>query len=434
MPRFSKTCSQPNPKVTIGRMMETRLYPRYAARALAEAAEDSPVTLIHGPRQSGKTTLAQTLGARGGYAYVSLDDEAARAGAAEDPMGFVSNLPRRAILDEVQRAPGLFSAIKLAVDRRRERGRFILTGSTNVLLIPSLADSLAGRMRIIRLHPLAQAEIEANPEPGFLDSLFGGGFETRQAERIPGDVAERAATGGFPAALAPPTARRRANWLRDYADALVQRDVRDMARVRALDAMPRLLAAAASQTARLFNLSDLAAPFELSRQTIGEYAALLERMFLIERLPPWHSNRLSRMVKTPKLHMGDSGLACALLGADARTLAAERSLLGQVLETFAYQELRRLASGRDEPMSFFHFRDKDGAEVDIVIERGAAAVAGVEVKASATVRSSDFRGLRKLRRAAGDRFAGGAVLYDGDTTTGFGDGLYAVPMRALWEG
>ena len=306
----------------IGRMMETRLYPRYAARALAEAAEDSPVTLIHGPRQSGKTTLAQTLGASGGYAYVSLDDEAARAGAAEDPMGFVSNLPRRAILDEVQRAPGLFSAIKLAVDRRRERGRFILTGSTNVLLIPSLADSLAGRMRIIRLHPLAQAEIEANPEPGFLDGLFGGRFETRQAERIPGDVAERAAAGGFPAALAPPTAIRRANWLRDYADALVQRDVRDMARVRALDAMPRLLAAAASQTARLFNLSDLAAPFELSRQTIGEYAALLERMFLIERLPRWRGNGESRPVKTPKLHMGDSGLACALLGADARTLAA----------------------------------------------------------------------------------------------------------------
>lgn len=209
--------------------------------------------------------------------------------------------------------------------------------------------------------------------------------------------------------------------------------MRDLARISALDALPRLLSLAAAQTARLLNVADLAAPFQLSRPTIRDYVTLLERVFLLETLPPWHSNRLSRLVKTPKLHLGDSGLACALLGVDAASLAADRPLLGQLLETFVFQELRRQASWRDEPIGFFHFRDKDGAEVDIVLERGARELVGVEVKASATVTVADFRGMRKLREAAGKRFAAGVVLYDGEITASFGDGFFAVPLRALWE-
>ena len=180
-------------------------------------------------------------------------------------------------------------------------------------------------------------------------------------------------------------------------------------------------------------MSDLAAPFQLSRPTIHDYVTLLERVFLLETLPPWHRNRLSRLVKTPKLHLGDTGLACALLGMDAGALAADRPMLGQLLETFVFQELRRHASWHDEPLTFFHYRDKDGAEVDIVIERGARLLAGVEVKAAATVTAADFRGLRKLKDAAGKRFACGVVLYDGETCASFGDGMHAVPLRALWE-
>ena len=268
---------------------------------------------------------------------------------------------------------------------------------------------------------------------GFLDALFGDGFEVGQTERLGTQLIERIVGGGFPAALTRPTARRQANWYRNYVDAQLQRDVRDMARIRTLDALPRLLGAAASQTARLFNLTDLASHFQLSRPTIGDYVVLLERLFLLNRLPPWHSNRLSRMVKTPKLHVGDSGLAAALLGADTASLAADRALLGQLLETFVFQELLRQASWLDAPTSFFHFRDKDGAEVDVVIEREAGAVAGVEVKAAATVTSADFRGLRKLAKAAGERFSAGVVVYDGETRTRFGERLYAVPVRRLWE-
>ena len=439
-------------------MRQSHFYPRYVERRLAEALEDSPVVLIHGPRQCGKTTLAQfacapnylkwgddfltwrgdrlTWGVsqqRRDYKYITFDDAVVRDGAQADPMGFVADLPERVILDEIQRVPSLFSAIKLEVDRRRRPGRFILIGSTNVLLIPALSDSLAGRLQVVPLHPLAQSELAIQPGTVFLDALFGDGFEIRQTERLGARLIERIVAGGFPAALARPTPRRQANWYRDYVQAQLQRDVRDMARIRMLDVLPRLLSAAASQTARLFNLSDLASHFQLSRPTIGDYVVLLERLFLLKRLPPWHSNRLSRMVKTPKLHVGDSGLASALLGADTASLAADRALLGQFLETFVFQELLRQASWLDAPASFFHFRDKDGVEVDVVIEREAGAVAGVEVKAAATVTPADFRGLRKLARAAGKRFAAGVVLYDGETCTRFGASLYAVPVRRLWE-
>lgn len=301
-----------------------------------------------------------------------------------------------------------------------------------MLLLPSLADSLAGRMEILRLHPLAQSEL-ASAKPGFLDALFGRGFKARAYERLGRDLIRRIVDGGYPAALARATARRRGVWYRDYVETLVQRDVRELARIASLDALPRLLTLAAGQTARLLNVSDLAAPFQLSRPTIREYVTLLERIFLLEELPPWHNNRLSRLVKTPKLHLTDTGVACALLGLDESTLADDRTTLGQLLETFVLQELRRQASWRDDDVRFHHLRDKDGVEVDIVLEQGGRALAGVEVKASATVTADDFRGLHKLRDSAGKRFACGVVLYDGEASVRFGEGLYAVPIRALWE-
>ena len=408
------------------------IVPRFVEPRLAEALEDSPAVLIHGPRQSGKTTLARRFGQDRGYVYLNLDDDTLRDAAEADPLGFAADLPGRVILDEVQRAPSLFRALKIEIDRRRTPGRFLMTGSTQVLLLPRLSDSLAGRLRIVRLHPLSQAEI-AGRVPDFLDLLFGDGFPMAPSERLGTQLAERVAAGGYPAALALPTEPRQARWHRDYVAALVERDVRDVARIGALEALPRLLALAAAQTAGLFNVNDLASPFQLTRPTIRSYLILLERIFLLERVPAWQNNRVSRLVKTPKLHFGDTGLACALLGVGADALNRDRSLLGHLLETFVFQELKRQADWRDEPAELFHFRDRDGLEVDLVMEQGGGTLAGVEVKASSTVRGRDFRGLRKLASAVGDRFAGGVVLYDGETSARFGERLYAAPIRRLWE-
>lgn len=190
---------------------------------------------------------------------------------------------------------------------------------------------------------------------------------------------------------------------------------------------------AAGQSAHLLNATNLAAPFQLSRPTIRDYITLLSRIFLLEELPPWHNNRLRRLVKSPKLHLCDTGLACSLLGTNAKALMADRMLLGQLLETFVFQELRRQASWQEEPANFYHFRDKDGVEVDIVIEVSGQRVAGIEVKAAATATATDFRGLRKLKTVTGDRFVAGVLLYDGEATMPFGEKLFAVPIRALWE-
>ena len=424
-------------------MADAPHYSRLVRPRLEEALADTPVVLVHGPRQCGKTTLARAVGDAAGYAYRTFDDDTLRAAAEADPVGFVADLPGRAVLDEVQRVPGLFTSLKAAVDRDRTPGRFLLTGSANVLLVPTLSDSLAGRMEILRLHPLSQHELagRAGEAPTFVERLFRTesgsvadlGFASGPTERLGPTLAETVVAGGYPAALARAAPRRRTAWYRAYVETLVQRDVRDLASIHNLDALPRLLSVVASQTARLVNVADLSGPFQISRPTIRHYVTLLERVFLLDELQPWHSNRLSRLVKTAKLHAGDTGVACALLGTSADELWADRELYGQMLETFVYGELLRQASGHGRPIRFHHLRDRDGAEVDLVMERSGRGLVGVEVKAAATVRGKDFSGLHKLQEAVRDRMAAGVVLYDGEATLPFGDGLWAVPIRHLWE-
>lgn len=413
-------------------MSRPHQYPRHLRPRIQEALADSPVVLVHGPRQCGKTTLAREVGDAAGFTYFTFDDDVQRAAAESDPVGFVADLPERAVLDEVQRVPKLFTSLKAAVDKHRMPGRFILTGSANVLLVPKLADSLAGRMEILRLHPLAQSEI-AGIKPDFLSDLFGTGFRAGHSGKREGrSLLERVVAGGYPAALARTPGRRRATWYCDYADTLIQRDIRDLARIAALDALPRLLALAAAQTACLVNISDLAAPFQTSRPTIREYVTLLSRIFLLEELSPWYSNRSKRLVKTPKLHLTDTGLACALLGLNVDALAQDRTVFGHLLETFVFQELRKQAGWADDPVVFHHYRDKDQVEVDLVLESGGR-LAGVEVKAGSTVTSEDFKGLRKLRDTEPKRFTAGVVLYDGEAVVPFGPHLHAVPLSALWS-
>lgn len=412
-------------------IIEMNLYPRFARRKLEEALADTPVVLVHGPRQCGKTTLARMVGDAAGYEYITFDDDVQLAAAKTDPVGFVADLPEKVVLDEVQRVPALFRALKSAVDRNRRPGRFILTGSANVLSVPKLADLLAGRMEIIRLHPFSQDELAGKPSL-FIDAAFAATFQNRRFARLGISLADRIASGGYPEALLRATWKRRAAWYRDYIETLVQRDVRDLARISALDALPRLLQLAAGQTARLVNVAEMTSAFQLSRPTIRDYVVLLEKIFMLEHLPPWFSNRISRLIKTPKLHLADTGLAASLLGMDATAIYKDRAVFGQLLETFVFQELKRQASWNDRPVRFQHFRNKDGVEVDIVMEQ-AGRLTGIEIKASATVTKKDFRGLRRLLETNAKRFAAGVLIYDGEHAVGFGENLYAVPVRAVWE-
>ncbi|MDP2284858.1 MAG: ATP-binding protein [Pseudohongiella sp.] len=378
-------------------------------------------------------THPQTVGSDLGYHYISLDDNNQLAAAQTDPVGFVAALPEKTILDEIQRAPNLFTSLKASVDQNRQPGRYILTGSVNIMLLSSVADSLAGRIEIMRLRPLARCEVSGH-KPRFLEQLFQSDFlcatGAGKLNRLGEKLAQTICDGGYPAALARSSEIRRANWYRDFITTLIQRDIQDIAHIKHLEVLPRLLSVAASQTARLFNGSDIASPLSISRPTIREYLTLLEQIFLIEQLQPWHNNRLSRLVKTPKMHMADTGLACSLLGLNSNALWQDKPLLGQLLETWIYIELRKHADWSEREYHFFHYRDKDKVEVDIVIQQGRQ-LAGVEIKASATVTAADFKGLIKLREACAEQFVCGLVFYDGDSVLPFGERLFAVPISIL---
>ena len=410
-------------------MAEHFIYPRHIEPRLHQALKDSPAVLLLGPRQCGKTTLAQEAGKALGYQYFTFDDENMLTIATEDPLGFVNSLPEKAVLDEAQRIPGIFPSLKLSIDRNRTAGRFILSGSVNLLQMRQVKESLAGRMDIIRLHPFSQNELEQT-KPRFPDILFSP--TPNPMNPISCELSlDRILAGGYPSALTRSPTRRN-NWYQTYIEALVKSDAPTISGIHSLETLPQLLEMAAARTASLLNINDLASSFQRDRITIRHYLTLLEKMFLLEKLPPWHSNRSKRLVKTPKIHISDTGIICALLNLDSSALEEDRTFLGHILETFVLQELKRQASASEWPYLFHHFRSRDGEEVDILVQKGMKW-AGVEVKASATVKSSDFRGLRKLKELMGKNFVSGTLFYLGDSTLNFAKDLRVLPVESLWK-
>jgi hypothetical protein len=410
--------------------MDAPLYPRFAAASAAIALRDTPVVMVIGPRQCGKTTLARDL-VKGKRDYITLDDDTVLASARTDPTGLLRGLGK-ATIDEVQRAPDLLRAIKRLVDEDRKPGRFLLTGSANLLTLPQVSESLAGRMEIVNLFPLAQAEIRGR-EPELLKKAFRGEIP-RSGDIVLGDeLVKIVLTGGYPEMLKRKRPERRRTWARDYVRAIVERDVRDIAEIEKLDRMPRLLQVLAHRSAQLTNFTEMGGQIGFDEKTTAKYTSILEQLFLVRRVAPWFRNKLSRLVKTPKLHFLDSGLLAALLGVTAERIAKDRAVFGKLLETFVFAELLKLSSWRKRGCAIYHYRDKDQDEVDFVLEDSSGAVVGIEVKASATVTGADFKGLRKLAAACGAEFRMGAVFYDGDRTVPFGDHLFAAPISCLWQ-
>ncbi len=395
-----------------------------------EAVADTRVVLLCGPRQSGKTTLAQQI-AGTEIPFYTLDDAITLNAAATDPIGFVRGLDR-AVIDEIQRVPDLLLAIKTSVDTDPRPGRFLLTGSANLMTLPRVADSLAGRMETIRLLPLAQAELRGT-RSGFLERAFAGDAPVSTDPAVGADLLDIVLAGGYPEALTRSTSRRRRRWHLNYVEAILQRDVRDIARIDQLQSMPKLLRVLAERSGHLVNYSSFGSALGMNHVTIRRYVGILEDLFLVRTLQPWYSNALKRLLKSPKLHFLDSGLLASLSQLSLEKLCGDRTRFGPLLETFVVGELLKLASWADGPITFFHFRDKERNEVDIVLEDGGGRVVGIEVKASATVSRRDFAGLERLKAACGDRFAQGLVLHDHDQTIPFGRRLTAAPISTLWS-
>ena len=406
------------------------MYKRYFARHLELALEDTPVVLINGPRQAGKTTLVrEVLKGRAETREVKLDDATTLAAALHDPVAFAGSFDGTLFIDEIQKAKPLFPAIKLLVDENRRPGRFVLTGSANILLLPNIADSLAGRMEIMTLRPLAQCEIEGT-RPTMIDRLFSG---QPPPAVVPSSrpLEERIHAGGYPEALARPVSRRR-NWHASYLTAILQRDVKDVADIEHFYETPRLLSLLAARSAGLLNSADVSRDAGLAYSTLRRYVGVFEATFLIKLIPAWSVNSGMRLVKAQKLLMGDTGFMAYLLNYGPEALLDDPRYGGRFLETFAGTELLKLCSFSENQPELLHYRTGGGAEVDFVLENGGRQIAGVEVKCSRTIRSGDFRGLQQLAEDAGERFAGGLLLYRGQEVIPFAKNCWAAPVEVLW--
>ena len=406
------------------------MFERFVERRAAEALLDTPVVLIVGPRRAGKTTLVRKMG-EADRTYITLDDQTVLEAAQADPAGFIRGL-NRAIIDEIQRAPDLLLAIKKTVDEDYRPGRFLLTGSANVLTLPRVADSLAGRMETLRMLPLAKAEIDGST-PTFLERLFEGKLQQARNAIVGDELIHSTLLGGFPEAIARDSERRRQDWARSYLTSVLTRDLRDIAEIEKLTELPKFVRLLAEHSSQLVNYSQFGASINVSHKTGQRYVGLLEQVFLIATLQPWFTNVLKRIVKTPKLHFLDPGLLASARGLTFDRVKTDRGAFGALLESFVFSEVLKLMTASDLRLAPYHFRDRDMREVDIVLERDDGMIAGIEVKASATVKAGDFSGLRALADACGDRFAFGAVLYDSTDVVPFGDRLAAAPISTLWS-
>lgn len=406
------------------------MYKRFVERRAEEALLDTPVVLIVGPRRAGKTTLVRKMGETG-RTYITLDDQTVLDAAKSDPTGFIRGLDR-VIIDEIQRAPDLLLTIKKAVDEDYRPGRFLLTGSANVLTLPRVADSLAGRMETIRMLPLAHAEI-ARRRSTFLEHLFDGKLKGDKQAVLDEDLVRLVLTGGFPEAISRESERRRQDWARSYLTSVLTRDLRDVADIEKLTELPKFVRLVAEHSGQLVNFSQFGASIDVSHKTAQRYIALLEQVFLVATLQPWFTNTLKRIAKTPKLHFLDSGLLATARGLSFERVKADRAVFGALLESFIFSEILKLMTASDLRLTPHHFRDQQMHEVDIVLERDDGMIAGIEVKASATVKSGDFAGLRSLATAYKKRFAYGVVLYDSADFVPFDDKLAAAPLSLLWR-
>lgn len=409
---------------------------RHLTDRVLDALADTPAVLVNGARQTGKSTLVQSsdLGGQDRH-YLTFDDPGILAAAKRDPNGFVAGLETSVTLDEVQHVPELFPVIKAAIDSQRQPGRFLLTGSANVMLLPKLSQSLAGRMEVLTLWPFSQGELQGTKET-FVDALFSHKPVVWVGKQTPvkrAQLFESVLLGGYPLAVARQSAARRDAWFQSYVMTMLQRDIRDFANIADATAVPRLLSVVAARVGALLNFADLSRTVALPQTTLKRYFALLEATFLVQLLRPWSSNLGKRIIQAPKVHLNDSGLLAHLLAATFDRVKTDGTLAGTLLENFAVMELRKQATWSATQPEIFYWRTASGQEVDVVLEDRAGRVAGVEIKAAATLASNDVRGLQALANTVGKNWARGVVLYTGAEVVPFSSNIHGIPINRIWS-
>lgn len=401
---------------------------------LRAALSDTPVVMLVGARQTGKSTLAKVLGEHRRASYSSFDEPRFLAAARADPVQFVEDLGETAVLDEVQRVPEIFLPIKASVDRDRRPGRFLLTGSANPLFVPEVAEALAGRIEILTLWPFSQAELEGSDRTVLTELLFSSQGPKGRLPLSREDLADRIVRGGFPEAVEREDRRRRDQWFSSYLTSILERDVRAMTDISRLEEMPTLLTALALRSRGHTNKSALSQDLGIPVSTVDRYLVLLERIYLVKRLPGWHNRLGPRLVKSPKLLLSDSGLLCSLLRWDKERLLTDPTSFGLALESFVGIELAKATDLDPGNPRLMHYRTSKGVEIDFILETTDGRVAAIEVKASSTLEAADFRRFDRLRETLGSRFVRGVVFYTGDRVLPFGDRLQGWPVSLLWEG
>lgn len=408
------------------------MFKRYIKPLVAKALKRSPVVLLNGARQIGKTTLALEFMKEKDYNYITFDDEITYLAAKSNSTDFIASIDKPVIIDEVQRVPEIFLAIKRDVDNNRVAGRYLLTGSANPLLIPKLGDSLAGRMEVINLGPLSQGEIY-NREERFIDIAFGKKqFKSPKKSLTKKALYKRILTGGYPS-VQNIKVEDQAAWMRNYLNLILQRDIKDLAQIEKLTELPNLLRILAARASNLLNVAEVSRDSKIPEKTVHRYIALLETIFIINLKQTWSNNITTRITKSPKLYLVDSGLLAYLLDVSIEKVLKDSPHTGKIIENFVMTELQKQSTWSIIQTQIYHFRASGGEEVDIVLEDHSGNIVGIEVKNSATVNPSDFKGLRYLREKAQDNFIRGIILYTGSQYIPFEKDLIALPINILWE-
>jgi predicted AAA+ superfamily ATPase len=404
---------------------------RFQMRVLLEAIDTRRVLLLNGPRQCGKTTLAQHI-KKQNVTYRTLDDIALLKSATIDPHGFIKNPEGMMIIDEVQRAPFLLQAIKKAVDENNRSGQYLLTGSANINALPSVQESLAGRVQKIRLRTLAQAEIEGSG-PTFLHRAFAQEFNNKSVGEDKEQILKLCFRGGFPEAIQLKDSQRR-RWHEDYINAILERDLREISNIHKLDVMKALIKIVCSWSGKFMDVSAIGAHLSIRRPTLESYLNSLEILYLIERLPPWTKTDYQRIGRQSKLFVTDCGLICSLLRWQFEEVFLDSDRSGKIIETFVYNELVAQVDANDTEYALYHYRDRENREIDFLIERSDGAFMGIEVKAGSNVGQHDFKHLMWFRsNMVKDKLFIGIVLYTGEHVVPFGNNLWAIPCSHLWK-